>query len=328
MTDAPSDRGSLTRDGTWSEPQRDWLTIARAVFRFAITHTDGQRSLETYQEDSDPFSIEAFKKFKSRQNKADADIIDAEAGPLSLHNLTLTLRDEAGACSAEIDLDNASFKFAFDLPAGGSATIGFAPWHLPLRGPVEIDPRLEREALFNRGNGLVMIRDEEAKLNAQLSEAVRAATSFVWNQLMLPDFDRSVSSGRVKVYARVQSRLAQFQQLPAELWSRLKVLYWYDGVARDPEGNRYYSIHAADSLPRVPPTQVSIMAVETAATKALGEELERNPNLTREQASDWCETYGHHLTYRGFLNRVWPAARVKAGLQSAAPPGRPKKSTH
>src|ERR1700687_3359774 len=113
MTDAPSDRGSLTCDGTWSEPQRDWLPIARAVFRFAIAHTDKQRSFETHQDD---FSIEAFEKLKSRRDKTSADIVGAEAGPLSLHNLTLTLRDKARAAKAEIDLDSGRFKVFFAPP--------------------------------------------------------------------------------------------------------------------------------------------------------------------------------------------------------------------
>jgi hypothetical protein len=117
---------------------------------------------------------------------------------------------------------------------------------------VRIDPRLELEALFNNGSGLVLVSDEEAKQSGQQYETARAAASFVWNQLMLPAFDRSVSSGRVKVYARVGSRMAQFQQLPADLWSRLKIQEWYEGgAACDPEGSRYYSIHAAESLSKV-----------------------------------------------------------------------------
>jgi hypothetical protein len=250
MTD---DRGSLTRDGTWSGPQADWLPIFRAVFRFAIAHSDRPQSTENLDDDSNPFSIEAFEKFKSRRDNTGADVFDNETNPLSLHNLTLTLRDEARAHGAGIDLDSGSFGFFFDPPTGGSTAMVLYPWSLaPRREPVKIDPRLEREALFNKGNGLCLVSDEEAKQSEQQYETARAAASYVWNQLMLRAFDRSVSSGRVKVYARLQSRLAQFQELPADLWSRLKVLDWCDCGARDPEGNCYYSIHAADSLPKVP----------------------------------------------------------------------------
>jgi hypothetical protein len=260
MTDAPGDRGSSTRNGTWSEPQKHWLPISRAVFRFAIAHTKGQQSAETRQDDHDLFSFEAFEKFKNRQDNGRDAAIDDGANPLSLHNLRKTLRETAGVRQAEIDLDRGYFSFSYDRPTGGSAIMTVSPWNLaPRRNsgkPVKIDPRIELEALFNKGSsGFALISEEEAKQNAQQYGAARAAASFVWNHLMLRAFDRSVLSGRVKVYVRVQSRLAQFQQLPVDLWSRLKVLNWYDGDACDPEGNRYYSIHAADSLPQVSPPQ-------------------------------------------------------------------------
>jgi hypothetical protein len=259
MRDAASDRGSLTRDGTWSEPQADWLPILRAVFRFAIAHSDRLQSTEDFRDDSNPFSIEAFEKFKSCRDYTGADVFDNETKPLSLHNLTLTLRDKARAHGAEIDLDRSLFGFSFNPPTGGSTVMVLYPWSLaPRREPVKIDPRLELEALFNKGTGFCLVSDEESKQKEQQYENARAAASYVWNQLMLRAFDRSVSSGRVKVYARVQSRLAQFQLLPADLWSRLEALNWYDGGARDPEGNCYYSIHAADSLPKVPLPQTEV----------------------------------------------------------------------
>jgi len=279
MTDAPSDRGSLTWYGTWWEPQGEWLPIARAVFRFAIVHPSGQRSAETHQDDSNPFSIEAFEKFKSLRDKTDADIVDAEAGPLSLHNLTLTLRDQARAHRAEIDLDGGNFKLFFVPSTGGAAVMGFAPWHLaPLRRPVEIDPRLELEARFNKGDGLITISDEEAKQSAQRYEAARAAASLVWNQLMLPDFARSVSAGRIKLYARAESRVAKFRQLPADIWSNLKVEDWQHGTACDPEGVRYYSIHAAGSLPLVPPPQAEVSSEPAAVSKKMPSSKRRTNN--------------------------------------------------
>jgi hypothetical protein len=292
MTDAPGDRGSLTRDGTWLEPQRDWLPIARAIFRFAIAHTSGQRRAEIYQDDPNPFSIEAFEKFKSREERADADIVGDETDPLSLRNLTTTLRDIACARQAEIDLDTGHFKFAFDLPAGGAAAMGFAPWHLALLRDPEIVRRLELEALCNKGSGLVLITDEEAKQNAQRYEAARAAASLVWNRSMLPAFDRSVSDGRVKIYARVQSRVAQFQQLPADLWSRLKVEDWQSGTACDPEGDRYYSIHAAESVPQVSPPQAEVSsepATDTVSNKMPSSKRRTNNARGRPPEYNWDE---------------------------------------
>jgi hypothetical protein len=261
MTDAPGDHGSSTWSGTCSEPQGHWLPISRAVLRFAIARTDRQQSAETRQDDQNPFSIDAFEKFKSRRDNTSADDVDNETNPLSLHNLGRTLRERAGVRQAEIDLDSGYFTFSFDPPTGGSAVVNLAPWYQAPRGdPVKIDPRLELEALFNNGNGLVLISDEKAKQGAQQYETARAAASFVWNQLILPAFYCSVSSGRVKVYARVQSRVAQFQQLPADLLSRLKIENWWDGTACDPEGDHYYSMHAADSLPKVSPEQVEVLS--------------------------------------------------------------------
>jgi hypothetical protein len=330
MTDAPSDRDSLT---TWSEPQDDWLPIARAVFRFAIAHSGGPQSTETSQDDSNPFSIEAFEKFKILQDKAAAEIADNETDPLSLRNLRTILRDKARACRAEIDLDEGYFSFFFDLPTGAVAVMSYAPWHLaPPRDPVGIDPRLlarfERDALFNKGDGPYKV-DEEATLTARQVEDSRAASSFVWNQLMLPAFARSVSDGRVKVYAQEKSRTERFRQLPAHLWPKLKLEDWYHGTACDPEGARYYSIHAEDSLPKVSLTQASTTAVEIAATKALAAELKRHPNLSRAQASNFCKTRGYLFpeTGRPFLQRIWPVARERAGLPRQASAGR-KQSTH
>jgi hypothetical protein len=186
--------------------------------------------------------------------------------------------------------------------------------------------------LLNRGNGLVLVSNETAAHDAQQFEAIRSATDHVWNQLMLPAFSQLVSAGRVKLYARVQSRVAQFQQLPADLCSKLTVEHWrdwQDGTARDPEGDYYYSIHAADTLPKVSPPQASTRAVETAATNALAAELKRNLNLSRLQASNFLERNGYHFPPEGrpFLQRIWPEARGKAGLPKLAQSGR-KKLTH
>jgi hypothetical protein len=273
MTDGPS--------GTWREPQDDWLPIARAVFRFAIAPSAAPQGIGTAEDDSEPFSIETFDKFKNLRDKGDAESAENEADPLSLHNLTLTLRDKARARRVEINLDDGRFTFSFDRPAGGAAVVGCAPWHLGLpRDPVVIDEALERDARFKPGDGLVTVGDEEAKQGAQQYEAVRAATSFVWNQLMLPGFDRLVSAGRVTVYARARERDAPFRQLPHDIWPNLKVQDWLHGTARDPEGVRYYSLHAADSLPKVSPPHA-----EAPADHALVLPKGRRPGREKGQGS-------------------------------------------
>jgi hypothetical protein len=78
--------------------------------------------------------------------------------------------------------------FSSDDPhTGESAAVSLAPWYQAPRGdPVKINPRLELEALFNTGNGLVLISDEKAKQHAQQYETACAAASFVWHQLLRP----------------------------------------------------------------------------------------------------------------------------------------------
>jgi hypothetical protein len=65
---------------------------------------------------------------------------------------------------------------------------------------------------------------------------------------------------------------------------------------------------------------------ESAAIEALAARLQQDENLSREQARSFCQSqYG--IGQRGFHDRVWPRARVRAGLPEMASPGRkPRKS--
>jgi hypothetical protein len=281
----------------WREPQADWLPIARAVFRFTITGSD-RRSTETFLDDSKLLSIEDIEKLIEedlRRDNADAIANETNPDPLSLYNLRKTLRDKAGADHAEINLENASFTISFKGPPG--ACWSCAPWHLNLsRDPVEIDPKLEWEARFNKGNGFVIVDDETATLSAQQLEAVHSASDHVWNQLMLPAFAQWVRDGRIRIYAQVESHRAQFQELPAHLCSKLTIENWHDGTAYDPNGDRYYSIHAADGLTKVSPRQAEVSPEMPSSKRRTNNARGRPEEYSWEEIKDFAlglvEKYG------------------------------------
>jgi hypothetical protein len=69
-------------------------------------------------------------------------------------------------------------------------------------------------------------------------------------------------------------------------------------------------------------------AQESAAIKALHLHLTQLPNphhLKYDDALKWCWQNGFAISDRGFQARVWPRARILAGLPEKAPPGRKSK---
>jgi len=70
----------------------------------------------------------------------------------------------------------------------------------------------------------------------------------------------------------------------------------------------------------------SLASDEDGAIEALSLYLVQNSDLKRVDAAEWCRREGFQLTGRGFQSRVWPNARIRAGLKGTASPGRKRKS--
>jgi hypothetical protein len=66
---------------------------------------------------------------------------------------------------------------------------------------------------------------------------------------------------------------------------------------------------------------------ESAAIKALARHIVNNPQITRAAAKIWCGDQGFSITQRGFQSRVWPNARIGAGLPPLGQSGRKPKSS-
>ena len=62
---------------------------------------------------------------------------------------------------------------------------------------------------------------------------------------------------------------------------------------------------------------------EAGAIKAVADLLRETPKLRRADARLHLAAEGIQVSDRGFLNRIWPKARLEAGLEAVAPAGRP-----
>src|SRR5262249_33557587 len=154
--------------------------------------------------------------------------VDAASGveEASLRDLEAILAEESKASAVEIDPSTSAFMFCFRHDGRDVVHIG-SPWVIlsdltPSEGAVCTAPA------FDGQDGLVTITasDEEAADDASDYAAVHRATGLVWRQYILRAFDRSVSAGRVALYAREQTVAAEFQLLPADVWPLLNVIDW------------------------------------------------------------------------------------------------------
>jgi hypothetical protein len=190
---------------------------------------------------NDFFSREVFKRSEPR----DQPLKSFECVPHneeSLNELTEILKKVSGADTVEIDTNMSTFSFSFVDHDHGASCYGGTPWAIleDIR-TIKLDPRLEDEAVFDSG-GFLKIGDEEAARQASRLKAVREATSLVWRQRILRDFDRAVSMGAVTLYAR-PALSRGFVLLPADIWPQLEVIDWENGTAVAADGTAFWSIH-------------------------------------------------------------------------------------
>jgi hypothetical protein len=209
------------------KPAADWLPLREAVFIFGVAADD-----MTTDVDDKPFDT-----------STDAETREIDATPSLIRRLTQMLEEKSGATRAEIDSSASIFSFFFD--DNGSMSISGPPWTI-LSGGTAHTPQVPTRTAPN-AEGFVRIDDEQAAHQSSRYQAVREATGLVWRQFMVRDFDRAVSSGVVVLYARPQSVLADFEQLPADAWPLLEVADWQNGVAVAPDGSTYWSIHVQHS---------------------------------------------------------------------------------
>jgi hypothetical protein len=289
------------------EPLPNWIPLRRAIFQFGVD--------DEPDDELDALLEEVRELIKSKHT-------DHTARPFSLNALIEMLRQRTKANELTIDPTEGTFSFSFDSSEYGSCVVGGRPWDIlaPPLNDAKLDPR--RQAKPSR-EGLIRVGKREATYHAQQFSAARDATRVVWHHFMLPTFARAVARKRVRLHARIQFTTVPFQQLPADVWPLLTVLDWPNGLASDPQGVPYYSIHAAATRRHLPgPPEVN----ESAATTDLAEKLKINPEWKRKDALDYCQrAFG--VTERSFQYRIWPDARELAGLPRRALPGRKPKSS-
>ena len=306
----------------WLEPAADWLPIARAVFRFGFSDTSVAD--EPRPAGAGLFSGEAMEQ----ANGGFTDTLFAcqQKPPPSLKELNKLLLDTAGARTLEINEKKGRFLFGFDEPCDGvsarTSIPGIQLVRAELRWPDEC--MITTEGLISEETPQKSA-EEIRRREAHRVAAVNKATVLAWREYILPSFNRLVAKGELRIYARIGNAADPLRRLLSDLWPRLKVLDWQHGIARDPEGTNYYSVHAASNIPTESAKQKAIAADEKTAIKALARQLEFNRDLTVAQALTFCRSSQFRVSARGF-ERIWRQARTEAGLSPKAPPGRKKKS--
>jgi hypothetical protein len=165
----------------------------------------------------------------------DADGVCRRVDDKSRRELEATLKRLSRARSARIDPAASTFTFSYrDGETSG------APWEIL----THLTPR----------NSLAW-----------------KATELVFRDQLLPAFDRAVSDGMVKLYARAPNISHPFTVLPADIWRllRVRVIDWERGCAPYGPDQSYWSIHAGHPVVNDSPGSPLKQAPEALVDRAI-----------------------------------------------------------
>jgi len=117
-----------------------------------------------------------------------------------------------------------------------------------------------------------------------------------------------LSVDRSQLFETCQIELVENdKRRPVQIRRRIRVPHWL-----------YVTRASLKKLPRPPKSN----AEELRAIKCLAALLKADKAMTRERAAAACKDF--KISKRGFLERVWHAARKQADLPPVASAGRPK----
>ena len=185
------------------------------------------------------------------------------------------------------------------------------PDWVPLRQAVDRDEAQHRtiEAMI-----LARARDPARRKAEEAMIAIRQAER---------PFNRAVLEGKVMIFARPGALSNPFERVGRDVWRRFSIDQGNE-YAVAPDGAKFYALHAK-MLAR-PQALKATIRDENAAIAMLAELLKHDNDLRRRDALEQCRKHAEYVvSIRGFQSRIWPQARVKAGLPAIAPRGRKRK---
>lgn len=140
--------------------------------------------------------------------------------------------------------------------------------------------------------------------------------------LLEDSLKRASNADRMQVWAREEKLSNALKRVPATLFAKYTITDWFHGNAEAEGGPRLLDIHLSQ---REEPLRYTAGG-ENLAIEIIATHLRDNPDLRKADAVALLEADGPKTSDRGFEHRVWPAARVKAGLPANAPGGRKRQN--